>query len=211
MTRRQYIEQIRRLIYGGQPSNDATITELLVNQWLGQAIGIAAKSNYKDNITIDGIGYINNSFYTKFSGLSITSSGNFLWRMTLPQIPVGVGRNEGISTLELLDSTGLITRPFIPISENQKTYYQTMRPIPNKVLYYYEGNYLYAISTLMLSSYTANVVMVSGGDSTNLDSELNVPPDYIPIMTEYLLKQLMAERLAPVDSSNDGADFIQTT
>jgi hypothetical protein len=212
MTRRQFIERTRRQIYNGQPSDDATITVNLVNKYVDDAIAFAAKTNYKEAIAIDGIGYVNNSFYTKFSGLSISPVGNFQWKMTLPQIPIGIGQNEGISTLELVDpDTGQVTRPFVPLTENQKTFYQNMRPIPNKVLYYYEGNLLYAISTLMLNEYPANVTMVSGGDSTNLDSTLNVPDDYYPVMVTYLQQQLMFERNVPQDVANDGADFIKTT
>ncbi len=123
MTRAQYIEQFRRQIYGGFPQEDAEITVNLVNFWLNQAIGVAARANYKDALTIDGIGYVNNSFYTRFSGLSISADGNFLWKMTLPQVPLGVGQTEGISTLELVDPvTRQVTRPFVPLSENQKTF-----------------------------------------------------------------------------------------
>lgn len=211
LTRRQYVEQVRRMIYGGQPAVDSSITVGLVNQLLQQAIGYAAKQNYKDNIAIDGIGYVNNSFYIKFKDISISSDGNFTWKIQLPHIPFGLGANEGVSTLEIKDDSGNITRPLIPITENQKTFYQSMRTIPNKVLYYYEGEFIFVLSTLILSSYTANVTMVSGGDSTDLDSTLNVPADYIPVMTEYLKQQLVFERNQPVDSTNDGVDFIKTT
>lgn len=207
MTRRAYIEQIRRLIYNGQPNDDATIGVNLVNAWLNQAIGVAAKANYKENVALEGIGFVNNSFYSKFGSLSISSNGNFLWKITLPQVPLGIGANQGISTLELVDSDGFITRPFVSLTENQKTIYQNVRPIPNKVLYYYEGNLLYMVSTLLLNQYTANVTMVSGGDSTNLDSTLNVPDDFFPIMTDYLVRNLMLERSVPVDVANDGQDF----
>lgn len=210
MTRRVWITRTLRQIYGGPISDDATITINLVNVWLQTAIGIAAKQNYKDNIAIDGINYINNSFYTKFSDLTITSAGNFLWKMTLPDVPLGIGMNEGISTLELYDPvTKQISRPFVPLSENQKTLYQNVRPIPNKVLYYYEGSLLYAVSTLLLNGYTANVTMVSGGDSTNLDSTLNVPADYDPVMISYIEQQLMIERNVPVDTVSDGQDVIK--
>lgn len=211
MTRKAYIEQIRRLIYGGQPNEDAEITVGLVNVWLNQAIGIAATQNYKDNIAIGGIGYINNSFYSNFTGLIIASAGNFKWQMTLPQVPLGLGQNEGISTLQLVDTDGRITQPFVPLSENQKSFYQNMRAIPNKVLYYYEGKVLYALSTLLLNQYTANVTMVSGGLSTDLTSTLNVPDDYLPIVTDYLKQQLFFERNAPVDTTQDGVDAIRTT
>lgn len=212
MTRAQFIERTLRQVYGDQPSNDANITTNLVNIWLQDAIGIAAKANYRDNISIDGIGYINGSFYTKFTGISISQDSSFIWKLTLPEVPLGIGRNEGISTLELVDpTTSQVTRPFIPLSENQKTYYQSMQPIPNKILYYYEGNLLYAVSTLLLNNYTANITMVSGGDSTNLNSNLNVPPDYYPVMVEYLRQQLLAQRSVPQDVTNDGSDIIRTT
>jgi hypothetical protein len=210
MTRETFIERALRQIYGGYPPDDSTITPNLVNTWLSDAIGVAAKSNYKDNIAIDGIGFVNNSFYTKFRGLTISSDGNFIWKITLPEVPLGIGLNEGISTLELKDSSGNITRPFIPLSENQKTYYQGMQPIPNKVLYYYEGELLYVVSTLLLNQYTVNVTMVSGGDSTDLDSTLNVPADYYPVMVEYIKQQLLFERNIPVDDKNDGVDALKT-
>lgn len=211
MTRRAFIQRVRRQIYNGEPADDATITIGLVNNYLNDAIAVAAKANYKDNITIDGIGYINNSFYSRFSGIAITSDGNFTWRITLPEIPIGIGQNHGISTLQLLDDQNNITRPLIPLSENQRTYFQGMQPIPNKVLYYYEGTYAYILTTLILTSYTARVTMVSGGDSSDLGSTLNVPSDYFPIMMEYLQKQLLLEKAQPLDSTNDGEDFTVTT
>lgn len=211
MTRRAFIESIRRQIYGGQPSDDATITINLVNLWLNQAIAVAAKTNYKEAIALDGIGYTNNSFYSTFSGIAITQSGTNLWKMTLPEVPVGVGRNEGISTVQVYDSSGNLSQPLIPISENQRTYYQNMRNIPNKVIYYYEGNLLYIPSTILLSAYSGKITMISGGDSTDLNSNLNVPQDYFPVMVEYLKQQLVFERMQPVDLQNDGVDFVKST
>jgi hypothetical protein len=48
--------------------------------------------------------------------------------------------------------------------------------------------------------------MVSGGDSTDLNSELNVSPDYFPVMVQYIREQLMFERSIPQDTDNDGQD-----
>jgi hypothetical protein len=132
--------------------------------------------------------------------------------MQLPEIPIGIGANEGVSTLELKDTTsGEISRPFVALTESQRSFYKNIRPIPNKVLYYYEGRYIYMISPLLLSLYTANVTMISGGDSTDLYGDLNVPPDYFPLMMDYLQKQLLLEKAQPLDDTADGEDFIQTT
>lgn len=211
MTRILFIEMALRQIYGGQPSDDSSITINLVNVWLEQAIAIAAKKNYADSIQLDGIGYVNNSFYTTFKGLTISADENFVYKVTLPQIPFGIGTTGGISTLQIKDtSSGQFSLPIIWLSQAQRAYCQTMRPIPNKILAYSESEFVFLISTIILTPYTATVTMISGGDSTNLSSTLNVPSDYWPAMVEYIKQQLMFERMSPVDNVNDGSDAVKT-
>lgn len=212
MTRRAYIEQVRRLIYGGQPDDDAEITVGLVNTWLQQAIGVAAKTNYTDNYKLDGISYVNGSFYTTFKNLSVSYDSQFLWKITLPHIPFGIGNGEGVSTLVFKDNdSNQLSYPIVWLTQNQRTFQRGMRTIPNKLLAYSEGEFIYIMSTLLLSDYTAQMTMVSGGDSTNLDSTLNVPADYIPVMTDYLRTNLMFERMVPKDVTPDGNDAIKFT
>ena len=211
MNRRTFIERTLRQIYNGQPSDDATITVGLVNTWLNDAIALASKANYKDNLALDGIGYVNNSFYSTFKGITVSSDEVFLYKITLPSIPIGIGYNEGISTLKFKSSKGEISNPVIWMSENQAGYYQTMRPIPNKILAYPQGEFVYVISDILLTQYTATVTMVSGGVSTDLDSTLNVPSEYFPIMSDYIKSQLMFERQVPVDVANDGLDTLGKT
>lgn len=206
MTRNQFIERTLRQIYGGYIPDDSEITFLLVNNWMTDGIGLAAQQCYKGNIAIDGIGYVNNGFYTTFRGISISSFEQFTYRITLPEIPVGIGRIEGTPQLRLVDNNN-ISLSCIPVSENQASFFQTMRPIQNKVTYKPEGKYLYVYSTLILTSYTANVTMISGGDATDLDSDLNVPPDYLPVIQEYVKQQLLVEQSRPRDTQNDGNDM----
>jgi len=204
MTRQQLIEQILRQVYGGQPSDDSAITYNLVNQYINQGIGLAVKQNYKDSIQLDGVGYVNNSFYTTFKGLSISKDENFLWKIVLPEVPMGIGHNEGMANLRLKNSTNDVSLDCLPLSTNQKGYVQTMKNIPNKVLYYVEGSNALILSSLTLSQYTASVTLISGGDSTSLSSTLNVPADYIPMITNYAMQALMIERKQPQDQTNDG-------
>lgn len=212
MTRRAYLERILRLIYGDQPSDDSNITVNLVNNWLSDAVAIAAKQNYKENIAIEGISYVNNSFYTIFKSLAIEVDEQFVWKITLPQIPVGLGSVDGISTVQIKDnSSPQISYPVVLMSQNERSFHRGMRTIPNKVLGYPQGEFVYIESTLILNQFTAQVTMVSGGDSTDLDSTLNVPPDYFDTMTNYIKQQLMFQRMAPVDTVNDGTDAINIT
>lgn len=206
MTRLQYIERVLREVYGGYVPADSEITIGLVNNILMDAIAVAAKSNYTDALKLDGVGYVNNGFYTTFKGIAVTQDENFLWKLTLPQIPVGIGYNEGVANLRFKSSDGKVSLDCIPLSINQQGYSATQRAIPNKILYYTQGNYCYALTPIILTQYTASITMISGGDSTDLDSELNVPSDYYPIMQDYIIKQLLLEKSQVQDAANDGTE-----
>lgn len=209
-TRREYIERLLMQIYSDYPRDDSVITFNLVNKWLSEGIALAAKASYKDSLQIDNVAYVNGSFYTTFKALTAVQDEALLYKITLAEIPLGIGRNEGINTLQFKDSNGNISLPCVPISQAQRTYYQSMRPIQNKILFYSEGQFIYAISTLPLWSYTATVSMISGGDSNNLDSIINVPEDYNSVIAEYVKQQLVFERMQPQDTSNDGSDTVKT-
>lgn len=204
MTRQQLIEQIIRNVEGGYQSDDSNITPGLVNLYINQGIAAAVKANYADSLKIDGVGYVNGSFYTTFKGLDVVADENFLWKIELPETPLGIGRNEGIANLVFKSSQNEISRNAIPISLSQKGYYDNMRPIPNKVLYYYEGDKIYAKSVVLLSEYKASVTMISGGAENDVNSPLNVPMDMIPMVMEYCIKMLSVERKQPKDLANDG-------
>jgi hypothetical protein len=207
MTRNIFIERILRQIYNGQPSDDSSITYNLVNQWLNDAIGLAAKKNYTDGIQMDGIAYVNNSFYTTFTDLAIVAElvDTVTYSVDLPLIPIALGRNEGIATLQFVGDNRT-SQTAIPLSMNQVAYIEQLRPIQNKILYWIEGKNIYIKSAIQLTSYKATVRMISGGDSSDLDSTLIVPDDYVPMIVEYIKGQLAFERSRPIDTANDGVD-----
>ena len=213
MTRRMYIERFLIQVSGGFQDDDAELTYDLINGWLPDAIASAAKQNYKESIQIDGTAYVNNSFYTTFSGLSISSdtTDNLCYKITLPEIPLGMGRTEGLAEIRFKDSNGLTSLPAIPVSISEWGYMESMPIISNKIFILPEGNLIRIKTPLILNAasnpYTAIVKMISGGDSTNLDSELNVPADYFPVMQEYLKAQLGFEKAQKQDLANDGNDM----
>lgn len=209
MTRKLFIERILRQIYNGQPSDDSSITFNQVNQWLNDAIGLVVKKNYTESIQMDGVAYINNSFYTTFTGLNITPEtiDSLTYSVDLPVIPYSLGRNEGIATLQFV-AEKKASQTAIPLSMNQVAYIEQLRPIQNKILYWNEGNKIFVKTTIPLSNYTATLRLISGGDSSDLTSTLIVPDDYVPMIVEYIKGQLAFERSRPIDQSNDGVDNI---
>ncbi len=207
MTRYALIERILRQIYNGQPSDDSNITFNLVNQWLNDAVGMAVKKNYTDNIQIDGISYVNNSFYTTFTNIDINAEtvDTVTYSIDLPVIPCALGKNEGVAMLQFVGDKKT-SQTAIPLSMNQVAYQEQLRPIQNKILYWIEGKNIYVKSSIPLTSYKATLRMISGGDSTDLTSTLIVPDDYMPMIIEYIKGQLAFEKSRPIDQSNDGVD-----
>lgn len=207
MLRGQFIESILMAVYGQKPSDDAEITYNLVNLYLSEGIGVAAQAGYKGAIQLDGVGYVNNGFYSTFSGLTISqdNTDNLCYKFELPEIPVGIGNSMGLAEIRFKDN-GFTSLPGIPLSVNQWGYFDSMRPIANKILYLQEGKFVRAKTPLILTSFTATIKMISGGVSSDLNSELNVPPDFLPIIRDYVLQKLLAERSVPTDVYNDGSD-----
>jgi hypothetical protein len=207
MTRNAFIERILRQIYNGQPSDDSSITYNLVNQWLNDAIGLAVKKNYTDNIQMDGVAYVNNSFYSTFTNVDISAEtvDTVTYSVALPVIPYALGRNEGVAMLQFVGDKKT-SQTAIPLSMNQVAYQEQLRPIQNKILYWIEGKKIYIKSAIPLTQYKATLRLISGGDSSDLTSTLVVPDDYIPHIIEYIKGQLAFEKSRPIDTSNDGVD-----
>lgn len=212
-TRFSLIKRILRQVYSGQPTEDSNITPELVNRWMNDALAMAAKEFYKESIAIEGMGYINNSFYCTYSGLVVTndSSDNQTYMLTLPQIPLGLAKNSGIAKLQFVSSTGLVSMDAIPLSMNQVAYADRIPAPQNKILYWPEGVFVRCKTAIQLFSYTGTVKMVSAGDSTNLDSIVNIPDDYMAVVISYVKDQLAWERQQPQDRTNDGEDSITQT
>lgn len=211
ITRRAFAERQIRQFYGGFPTDDAQLTPNLVNTWVNEGVALAAKANYKDNQNVEGVGFTNDSFSTTFKNLTITPDGQEvgLFHTTLPEIPLGLGENEGLKRVRLTDKSET-SAPVILISIRESDFLERL-PKPDGVFAWNEGNDLnfYSPEYTLLADYKAKVTMVSGGNgaSTNLDAPISVPDDYMPMVNDYVQKQLLIFRNGKIDTANDGNDI----
>jgi hypothetical protein len=206
MTRKVLIEQIRRLYYGGVPSDDANLSEKEVNLYINQALAYMAKVNYTDAIKLDGIETVSDAFYSTFKNLALaldTDTGYYY--LTLPHPPLGLSRGYGISSVTFHVSTGLAKAP-IPISPRELDLMDNMKRPPSKIFYWAEGSKLWFKSPYYnLTGKNAIVRMVSA-ENTDLSAELNVPTEYISDMINWIMNQLKIRKQMPEDTTNDGLD-----
>jgi hypothetical protein len=206
MTRKVLIEQIRRLYYGGVPSDDANLSEKEVNLYINQALAYMAKVNYTDAIKLDGIETVSDAFYSTFKNLALaldTDTGYYY--LTLPHPPLGLSRGYGISSVTFHVSTGLAKAP-IPISPRELDLMDNMKRPPSKIFYWAEGSKLWFKSPYYnLTGKNAIVRMVSA-ENTDLSAELNVPAEYISDIINWIMNQLKIRKQMPEDTTNDGID-----
>ncbi len=207
MTRRVLIEQIRRMLYGGVPTDDANITEKEINLYINEALAYMAKINYTDSIKLDGVESISDVFYLTFKNLAIVKDNDTgYYSLDLPQVPLGLARGYGISTVTFPTATGLAKSP-IPISVRELDYMDNLKQPPSKIFYWPEGKKLWFKSYTNLVGKFAIVRMVST-ETADLDSELNVPQEYITDIINLVMNQLRPRKATPQDSTNDGLDKI---
>lgn len=205
MTRRVLIEQIRRLYYGGTPSDDANLTENEVNTYINQAIAYFAKVNYSDAINLDGIETVGDAFYSTFKNLAITRDNDTgYYSTTLPHPPLGLARGYGISTVTFPVSTGLAKAP-TPISPREVDYIEQVKLPPSKIFYWAEGNKLWFKSYTNLVGKFAIVRMITA-ENSDKTAELNVPAEYISDIINWIMNQLRVRKGMPEDTTNDGLD-----
>jgi hypothetical protein len=207
MTRRVLIEQIRRMLYGSIPTDDANITEKEINLYINEAIAYMAKVNYTDAIKLDGIETVADSFYATFKNLAITKDNDTgYYSLDLPQVPLGLSRGYGISTVTFPTSTGLAKSP-IPVSPRELDYMDNLKQPPSKIFYWVEGKKLWFKSYTNLVGKFAIVRMVST-ETSDLDAEINVPQEYITDIINLVMNQLRPRKATPQDSTNDALDKI---
>jgi len=205
MTRKVLIEQIRRLYYGGTPSDDSKLTEKEVNHYINQAIAYIAKVNYTDAIKIDGIETVSDAFYTTFKNLAVAKDNDTgYYYATLPQPPLGLSRGYGIASVTFPVNTGLAKAP-TAVSPREVDYIEQIKLPPSKIFYWAEGNKLWMKSYTNLVGRFAIVRMISA-ENSDITSELNVPSEYISDMINWIMNQLRVRKQMPEDTTNDGVD-----
>jgi hypothetical protein len=195
------------MLYGSIPTDDANITEKEINLYINEAIAYMAKVNYTDAIKLDGIETVADSFYATFKNLAITKDNDTgYYSLDLPQVPLGLSRGYGISTVTFPTSTGLAKSP-IPVSPRELDYMDNLKQPPSKIFYWVEGKKLWFKSYTNLVGRFAIVRMVST-ETSDLDAEINVPQEYITDIINLVMNQLRPRKATPQDSTNDALDKI---
>lgn len=207
-TRGQYLELIQRMMLGDLPSDDTSLTLNLINLHLNAAIGYAAQTNYKQEIQLNGIENVSDSFYTSFRNIVITKDTTTGWySATLPQQPAGIGAGWDISTFMI--TTGSGKKIFgHPITAREVEFLYNAKVPCDEVFYWPDNATVNMHSCQDISKYKLTVRMIST-QSSDFSSAITVPDSYLPVVVEYLTKVLGIHVQRPIDISSDGVETTQ--
>jgi hypothetical protein len=205
MTRRFLCELIQRRFAGGDPSDDFPIQLEEINGWLNFGLAAAAMKNYGDTAALD-VEHVADAFYYTFTALPLSmDSATGYYYTTLPQLAYALPKGYDITGVNIAEG-GQLSKGFVRIFQNQLDRYRDMRMPPNKSAYWVEGSTLYVNSPFLLDGKSLRVRMASGGDSSDLDSQVGVPDDLVDFVVAQVYNKFLPFMNVKPDLSNDGVN-----
>lgn len=209
MTYQKISEQIRTMLYGGIPSDDAAFSLRYIAELVAQEVAFQARKNAFENSNGGETTYANDTFTSTFKNVNVAYDSVLKQNYsTLPQIPAALPNNQEIVNITPLGIQG--RRRQIVLMKNKDKFMQDMLPaVKGFILAYIEDGKLYYdnIQEYMFSA--VNITMIGAISSTGdlLDAELNVPKSSESEIIGKIFQMLRASKGLPEDVMNDARDL----
>lgn len=209
MTYQKISEQIRTMLYGGIPSDDAAFSLRYIAELVAQEVAFQARKNAFENSNGGETTYANDTFTSTFKNVNVTYDSVLKQNYSaLPQIPAALPNNQEIVNITPLGIQG--RRRQIVLMKNKDKFMQDMLPaVKGFILAYIEDGKLYYdnIQEYMFSA--VNITMIGAISSTGdlLDAELNVPKSSESEIIGKIFQMLRVSKGLPEDVTNDARDL----
>lgn len=194
---KQLTEQVWRII-GGASVGDRKIKIQEVDLAVNQSIAQAAIINYRDNRQLEGVGYIDGQFISRYKNVEILFDSDVdqyysLLPANLPALP----RNSGVVSIQGMKGQ---CSQFIPTDANFHSMFSSLEcaNIPDTVYYWLESGRVYYKG---LSKITKKVLM-----KLTATGDCEVPMDMRIGVIMGALKILGIEKDIPQDKIVDAID-----
>jgi hypothetical protein len=207
MIRKELAEKIQRRVVGGLATDDTDISLELINVHITDAIALMAKKNYSDSIELEGIEGLADGFYSTFKNIPISKDEDLgLYYCDLPQAPYGIARGHDITNFSVTGFTSG-SQQALRIKGSDLALMEQQRYVPKRIYYFLDGKKAWLKTEYVLDNKKVRIRMASPSENADLDSELNVPLEYIPDIINYVISILVPEEQSPKDISNDGLNI----
>ena len=209
MTYQQISEQIRTMLYGGIPSDDAAFSLRYIAELVAQEVAVQARKNAFENSNAGETTYANDTFTSTFTSVAVVYNSTLKQNYSvLPQIPAALPNNQEIVNITPLGILG--RRRQIVLMKNKDKFMQDMLPpVRGFILAYIEDGKLYYDNIQEYMFTSVNITMVGAISSTGdlLSANLNVPKSVESEIIGKIFQMLRASKGLPLDVMNDARDL----
>lgn len=209
MTYQQISEQIRTMLYGGIPSDDAAFSLRYIAELVAQEVAVQARKNAFENSNAGETTYANDTFTSTFTSVAVVYNSTLKQNYSvLPQIPAALPNNQEIVSITPLGILG--RRRQIVLMKNKDKFMQDMLPpVRGFILAYIEDGKLYYDNIQEYMFTAVNITMVGAISSTGdlLSANLNVPKSVESEIIGKIFQMLRASKGLPEDVMNDARDL----
>ncbi len=208
MTYQQISEQIRTMLYGGIPSDDASFSLRYIAELVAQEVAVQARKNAFENSSAGETTYANDTFTSTFTSVAVVYNSTLKQNYSvLPQIPAALPNNQEIISITPLGIIG--RRRQIVLMKNKDKFMQDMLPpVKGFILAYIEDGKLYYDNIQEYMFTSVNITMVGAISSTGdlLSAKLNVPKSAESEIIGKIFQLLRVSKGLPKDVVNDAHD-----
>ena len=208
MTYQQISEQIRTMLYGGIPSDDASFSLRYIAEIVAQEVAVQARKNAFENSNAGETTYANDTFTSTFTSVAVTYDSTLKQNYSvLPQIPAALPNNQEIVSITPLGIIG--RRRQIVLMKNKDKFMQDMLPpVRGFILAYIEDGKLYYDNIQEYMFTSVNITMVGAISSTGdlLSANLNVPKSVESEIIGKIFQLLRISKGLPQDVLNNAND-----
>lgn len=209
MTYQKISEQIRTLLYGGIPQDDAAFSLRYIAELVAQEVAVQARKNAYENSNGGETTYANDTFTSTFKSVPVSFDSVLKQNYsTLPQIPAALPNNQEVVNITPLGIQG--RRRQVVLMKNKDKFMQDMLPaVKGFILAYIEDGKLYYDNIEQYMFTAVNITMIGAISSTGdlLDAELNVPKSVESEIIGKIFQLLRASKGLPEDVMNDARDI----
>lgn len=209
MTYQQISEQIRTMLYGGIPSDDAAFSLRYIAELVAQEVAVQARKNAFENSNAGETTYANDTFTSTFTSVAVVYNSTLKQNYSvLPQIPAALPNNQEIVNITPLGILG--RRRQIVLMKNKDKFMQDMLPpVRGFILAYIEDGKLYYDNIQEYMFTSVNITMVGAISSTGdlLSANLNVPKSVESEIIGKIFQMLRVSKGLPLDVMNDARDL----
>ena len=209
MTYQQISEQIRTMLYGGIPSDDAAFSLRYIAELVAQEVAVQARKNAFENSNLGETTYANDTFTSTFTSVPVVYDSLLKQNYSaLPQIPAALPNNQEIVNITPLGIQG--RRRQIVLMKNKDKFMQDMLPsVRGFILAYIENGKLYYDNIQEYMFTSVNITMIGAISSTGdlLSANLNVPKSVESEIIGKIFQLLRVSKGLPEDVMNDARDL----